>query len=145
MYRFYKTFFRAMAMPEARAPISAAFALIATGTVFYMLIEDWTFVDSLYFSVTTLTTVGFGNPAPSTDLGKIFTVFFVIGGVGIFLGVLNAIGLEAAKEPAKKIPRLRRSPGQQELSDRFAEHPDESAGNEDDQPPAGSGGASGGG
>ena len=99
MLRFYKTLWRALSMEEARGPIIGAVLLILSGTIFYMLIEDWTLVDSLYFSVTTLTTVGFGNPAPTTDLGKLFTVVFVIGGVGIFLGVLNAIGLAAAKEP----------------------------------------------
>lgn len=120
MFRFYKTFWRALSLPEARGPIFGAIALVITGTIFYMLIEDWTFVDSLYFSVTTLTTVGFGNPAPTTDIGKLFTVFFVIGGVGIFLGVLNAIGMQAAKEPMAnipKIPRPRRKRGDSEPGD----------------------------
>ena len=106
MFRWLQTLGRALKEPETRGPLFAAFALIVTGTIFYQIIEKWTFVDALYFSVTTLTTVGFGNPAPSTDLGKIFTVFFVISGVGMFLAVINAIG-KAAVEQGIARPRRR--------------------------------------
>jgi voltage-gated potassium channel len=99
MLVWFKTIYKAMREPEARGPIVAAATLLFAGTIFYMLIENWTFVDSLYFCVTTLTTVGFGNPAPTTDLGKLFTVFFVLSGVGVFLGVLNAVGQAALKDP----------------------------------------------
>lgn len=110
MYRWVVTLYRAFKTPEARGPLSAAVALLATGTVFYMLVEKWSLVDSFYFSVTTLTTVGFGQPAPDTDVGKIFTAFFVLSGVGMFLAVLNAIGIAAVKIPNEEVPigRFRR-------------------------------------
>lgn len=104
MYRWIVTLYRAFKTPEARGPLSAAIALLITGTVFYTLVENWTLVDSFYFSVTTLTTVGFGQPAPSTDVGKIFTAFFVLSGVGMFLAVLNAIGLQAVRIPNEEVP-----------------------------------------
>lgn len=99
MFVWFRTVYRAMREPEARGPIIGAATLLVAGTIFYIIVENWTFVDSLYFCVTTLTTVGFGNPAPTTDLGKIFTVFFVLSGVGVFLGVINAIGQAALKDP----------------------------------------------
>lgn len=110
MYRWVITMYRAFKTPEARGPLGAAVALLGTGTVFYMLIEKWSFVDAFYFSVTTLTTVGFGQPAPTTDVGKIFTAFFVLSGVGMFLAVINAIGIAAVKIPNSDVPigRLRR-------------------------------------
>lgn len=103
MYRAFKT-------PDARGPLQAAVALLLTGTIFYTLVEKWTVVDAFYFSVTTLTTVGFGQPAPTTDVGKIFTAFFVISGVGMFLAVINAIGLQAVKITNAETPigKLRR-------------------------------------
>lgn len=88
---------RALKEPEARGALRSAGLLLFTGVIFYMLVEHWSFVDSLYFCVTTLTTVGFGNPAPSTDLGKLFTVFFVLSGVGMFLAVINAVGKAAVR------------------------------------------------
>ena len=113
MYRWVITMYRAFKTPDARGPLQAAAALLITGTVFYMLIEDWSMVDSFYFSVTTLTTVGFGQPAPTTDVGKIFTAFFVISGVGMFLAVINAIGLQAVKITNEETPigKLRRGSG----------------------------------
>lgn len=110
MYRWVITMYRAFKTPDARGPLSAAVALLATGTIFYTLVEKWSIVDAFYFSVTTLTTVGFGQPAPTTDVGKLFTAFFVISGVGMFLAVINAIGLQAVKITNEETPigRLRR-------------------------------------
>jgi hypothetical protein len=95
--------------------------------VFYTLIEGWTLVDSFYFSVTTLTTVGFGDPAPTTDLGKIFTVFFILSGVGMLLAVINALGKQAVQQPGVRPLRRRGGPG-----DAPAGETGSGAGNEDD-------------
>lgn len=113
MYRWVITMYRAFKTPDARGPLQAAVALLITGTVFYTLIEKWSIVDAFYFSVTTLTTVGFGQPAPTTDVGKIFTAFFVISGVGMFLAVINAIGLQAVKITNEETPigKFRRGSG----------------------------------
>jgi hypothetical protein len=112
VYRWIQTLGRAIRSEETRGPLAAAGLLLLTGTIFYCLVEHWTFVDSLYFCVTTLTTVGFGNPAPTTDLGKLFTVFFVLSGVGMFLAVINALGKQAIKEAR---PRLRHRATKEEL------------------------------
>lgn len=127
MYRWVITMYRAFKTPEARGPLGAACALLLTGTIFYMLVEKWSMVDAFYFSVTTLTTVGFGQPAPTTDVGKIFTAFFVLSGVGMFLAVINAIGIAAVKIPKSDVPigKLRRGaevpPGKQVTVDDFIE------------------------
>lgn len=52
--------------PETRALPVVAGALVLTGTLFYWRFEDWSFVESLYFCVVTLTTVGFGDLSPTT-------------------------------------------------------------------------------
>jgi hypothetical protein len=65
--------------------------LLLTGTLFYHYVEHWTMVDAFYFTVTTLATVGFGDFAPKTDIGKLFTVFYIMVGVGTLLGFINLI------------------------------------------------------
>ena len=70
---------------------SLTLAAIASGTVFYWLVEDLTPVDSLYFSVMTLATVGYGDYAPHTVAGKLFTVVYVLLGVGILLAFLSTL------------------------------------------------------
>ncbi|MGH2958563.1 MAG: potassium channel family protein [Solirubrobacterales bacterium] len=115
MYYWIITLRRALKEPEARGALRSAALLLATGVIFYMLVEKWSFVDALYFSVTTLTTVGFGNPAPTTDLGKLFTVFFVLSGVGMFLAVINAVGkaaVHAQLDSPKFASKAKRRSGQ---------------------------------
>lgn len=42
--------------------------------------------NSLYFSVITLTTIGYGDFSPQTDLGKMFTLVYIVIGVALILG-----------------------------------------------------------
>ncbi|MCX5812030.1 MAG: potassium channel family protein [Proteobacteria bacterium] len=65
------------------------FALIVTGTFGFMLIEKKSLIDSAYFVVVTMATVGYGDIHPITLSGKIFTIILVIMGVGTFLGVIG--------------------------------------------------------
>jgi len=57
------------------------FLLIFIGTVFYHNIEGWRYLDSVYFTVVTMTTIGYGDFTPQTDIGKIFTIFFIFSGI----------------------------------------------------------------
>jgi voltage-gated potassium channel len=61
------------------------FILILFGTVGYMLIERWNLLDSLFMSVITLTTVGYGQVHPLTQSGIIFTIIYILFGVILFL------------------------------------------------------------
>jgi voltage-gated potassium channel len=60
------------------------FILIA-GTLGYHFIEGWTLFDSLYMSVITLATVGYGETHPLSIAGRAFTIFLILGGMGIIL------------------------------------------------------------
>jgi voltage-gated potassium channel Kch len=75
--------------PRARFIAMLAFSVVAIGVLFYHHVENWSMVDSLYFSVITLATVGYGDLVPTTDAGKIFTVFYVAIGIGIFAASAN--------------------------------------------------------
>jgi hypothetical protein len=68
----------------------SAAALIGVGTVVYKLLEDWSWVDAVYFSVVAVTTVGFGDLTPSTDASKLFTVVYVLIGISIITTYLHA-------------------------------------------------------
>ncbi len=70
-----------------------ALGILFGGATFYYYIEQWSFLDALYFSTTTMTTVGLGDLAPHTDAGKMFTIVYVLPGVGI---VLYAVTLVAS-------------------------------------------------
>ena len=53
--------------------------------------QNWTYVDSFYFSAITLTTIGYGDLFPSHDLSKIVTVFYAFFGVALVLYLLGVI------------------------------------------------------
>jgi voltage-gated potassium channel Kch len=76
---------------------SLALAAIGSGTIFYWLVEGLSPVDSLYFSVMTLATVGYGDYTPQTAAGKLFTVVYVLLGVGILLAFLTTLATEVMK------------------------------------------------
>ncbi len=58
-------------------------AVIAAGTVGYMIIEGWSFMDALFMAVTTISTVGYREVQPLSETGRVFTIFLIVGGVGI--------------------------------------------------------------
>ncbi len=61
------------------------------GATFYYYIENLRFIDALYLSAATMTTVGYGDITPKTDAGKIFTIVYVFAGVAIVLYGLSII------------------------------------------------------
>jgi voltage-gated potassium channel Kch len=77
--------------PSAQAVMAVAAVVISTGTVFYRFVEDLRWIDSLYFSVITLSTVGYGDISPTTTAGKLFTMVYVIVGIGIFVALITQI------------------------------------------------------
>tara|TARA_R110000796_G_scaffold252640_2_gene389761 strand:+ start:10508 stop:10828 length:321 start_codon:yes stop_codon:yes gene_type:complete len=69
----------------------ATVIVLAVGTTTYHYLEHWTWLDSLYFSIITLTTIGYGDFSPQTDWGKIFTIVYIIVGVGLILTFINTV------------------------------------------------------
>ena len=65
--------------------------LLALGIIGYMLIEGWGLIDSLYMTVITLATVGYGEVHEVSQLGRVFTVILIVLGVGFFLYVVGNI------------------------------------------------------
>jgi len=96
--------------PDFRALVILVFLTLLIGTIFYSLQEGWSALDAFYFSVTTLTTVGLGDPTPTTPIGKLFTVGYIFSGLGLIAGFINAI----AEENLSRGTRRRRNEGDQE-------------------------------
>ncbi|MDJ0818584.1 MAG: potassium channel protein [Desulfobacterales bacterium] len=71
--------------------ILLAVILVAIGTAGYMLIEDWPMLDSVYMTVITLSTIGYGEVNPVSQPGRIFTLILIVMGVGFFLYVIGNV------------------------------------------------------
>ena len=61
------------------------------GATMYQWLEGFRVIDSYYFVVITLSTIGYGDLYPKTDPGKIFTIFFVIIGLALFSGLITTL------------------------------------------------------
>jgi voltage-gated potassium channel len=73
-----------------RIVLLAVLAAVALGTVAFHLLEGWSILDSLYVTVQTVTTVGFGDLTPQTLPGRAFATVFMMVGVGIVLYALTS-------------------------------------------------------
>ena len=89
--RFTRAIRKGLRDPEFRSLVGLVVLTLTAGTAFYWDVEDWSLLDSFYFSAITLATVGYGDLVPSTPGGKLFTVFYVFAGVGIILTFVQAV------------------------------------------------------
>jgi len=65
--------------------------LITGGAAFYHLQEGWSWLDSFYFCAMTMTTVGYGDFSPTTDLSKLVTILYAITSIGLFIAFASKI------------------------------------------------------
>lgn len=75
---------------------------LGIGTVFYHFVEGFSWLDAYYFSVVTLATVGYGDLTPHTDIGKLFTTFYIFIGVGIITTFITYTVRRRASRLGKK-------------------------------------------
>ena len=54
--------------------IILSLVILIVGTAGYMIIEDWRFLDALYMTVITISTVGYREINQIGDLGRVFTI-----------------------------------------------------------------------
>ena len=88
--------------PETQNILVASVLLLASGMVLFRFIEDLGWLDTLYFSFITLSTIGYGDITPATEAGKIVTIVYSIAGLGILAALIGAIATHSGR---------RRSPG----------------------------------
>ncbi|MBX3136996.1 potassium channel protein [Candidatus Obscuribacterales bacterium] len=86
-------------------------ALVGLGTAGFMIVEGWGLLDSLFMSVTTIATVGYGEVHPLTPAGQIFAIFLIFFGVGAFLYIASdmvslALELRLGRNMNKQIVKL---------------------------------------
>lgn len=87
---------------ETRELLFLVFLYLMVGTLFYNVVEEMRVLDALYFSVVTLTTVGYGDFTPGTDIGKIFTIGYIFVGLGLITAFISAIAELTLEEQARR-------------------------------------------
>jgi len=95
--RFFRSIWAGLKDREFRALFIWVVLVIAIGTTFYVRVEGWRPLDALYFTIITLTTVGYGDITPQTDPGKIFTMVYIFVGISLISGFIILLGEHSMK------------------------------------------------
>jgi len=80
-----------MAWKELRFALICLLFLFLFGTVGYYFIEGWNIVDSIYMTVISLTTTGYGEVHPLSIKGKLFSIILLILGASLFVYVITLL------------------------------------------------------
>ena len=103
-----------------RYALLALLAAILFGTIGFHFIEGWSLADSLYVTVQTLTTVGYGDQTPRSGAGRMFAVVIMLIGVGgVALAISTIVQSVVQSELIATFGRRRRSRKMSKLSNHF--------------------------
>jgi len=101
-----------------RLPLILTVLTMMVGTIGYVIIDDFELMDAIYQTGITFTTVGFGEIAPVSDMGRIFTITLIIAGFAVFssaIGILvaelnrgNIVAILKERRMLYKIARLKK-------------------------------------
>ncbi len=65
------------------------FFIISFGVIGLMMIEGWSFLDALYMTIITMSTVGYSELYPVSPPGKVFLIVLIVLGVGSFFYIIT--------------------------------------------------------
>lgn len=109
--RFARALWNGLKEPEFRALFVTVVVLLITGTFYYSRVEGWSRLDALYFTVITLTTVGYGDLSPTQPGSKIFTIVFIFIGLGV-ISTFIVLLAERASQQGGFLRRRRETKGE---------------------------------
>jgi voltage-gated potassium channel len=94
---------------DSRPAFLWALTTLLVGTIFYHWAEGWSYLDSLYFCVVSLATVGYGDLTPTTPIAKLFTIAYLINGIAILLALFDRIRMVRSQRIEKLVERRKES------------------------------------
>ncbi|MCP4359168.1 MAG: hypothetical protein GY796_14225 [Chloroflexi bacterium] len=101
--------------------ISSGFLLLLIGTFVYAWLEEWSLLDSLYVTIITMTTVGYGDLSPKTVYGRLFAIFFTLIAIGIGGYAISVVAALIIEKQATKLERTLRKRKMEKI-DILAQH-----------------------
>jgi hypothetical protein len=88
----YKALFLDVLFDKSTRPIFIyAISMVFVGSALFHYLEGWDWLDSLYFVVITLTTIGYGDFSPTTPVTKLITIIYGLNGIILLLMLFDAV------------------------------------------------------
>lgn len=87
----FRDYFATILELQFRPIFGSVVVVLTVGTVVFSRLEGWSLLDSLYFSVVTLATIGYGDLTPTTATAKLISIFYIFIGVGILGVFISAV------------------------------------------------------
>jgi len=87
----FRDYIATILQPEFRPIFGSVVVVLMVGTLVFNRLEGWSMLDSLYFSVVTLATIGYGDLTPTTATAKLFSIIYIFIGVGILGVFISAV------------------------------------------------------
>lgn len=78
---------------KIRIILATLFAMIVGGTALFHYLENYTFIQSFYFTVTTMTTVGYGDIVPTNDTTRLVVSFYILIAVSLYMSLVTHFGI----------------------------------------------------
>jgi len=94
----FRAAFAALADKRVRALLVVCAGIAALQAVIFRIIEGWSLLDGFYFAVVTMATVGYGDLAPRTNIGKLAAIAFMLVGIGVFVLTVSTIAQAFLRE-----------------------------------------------
>ncbi len=91
--------------------------VLIIGTIFYNQVEGWSLLDAFYFSVITLTTVGYGDLTPTQPISKLFTVCYIFVGLSFLLAFINQLARERLEIHSTRFGRRDKQDSESDILD----------------------------
>ena len=91
---------------ELRRAFVVLMLMLGVGTCVYAMAEGWSLLDAAYFSVITLTTIGYGDMYPTTQFAKVFTMGYVLVGVGLVFYIFTSLTRHFFEDEKRDIMRI---------------------------------------
>ncbi len=86
-------------------PLLLLAILYVFSIIFFHFMEGWTYLDAAYYTTSTISTVGYGDFTPVTDVGKVGAILLTFGGVGLAIYVITHLGILREKKVDPHVQR----------------------------------------
>ncbi|WP_064093347.1 potassium channel family protein [Rossellomorea aquimaris] len=105
--RLVKALWQAFKLKNFQVLFALVLILLVSGTTFYVKQEGLSVIDALYFCVVTLSTIGHPSFEPQTTFGKVFTIIYIFGGNGVFIGLIGYVAYAMIQKPEKAEKKIK--------------------------------------